>query len=85
MAIKLYECDCLFEEVGEGIGNVKGYVKVSECSVCVAKREADTLAAETKRLADEEAASTKETNKQAAISKLLVLGLTQDEIDSLIG
>jgi hypothetical protein len=40
MSVKLNNCNCLFEEVkNDANTNVKGYVLVSECDECKAKRE----------------------------------------------
>ena len=84
MSIKLLSCDCEFNEIGEGVGNIKGYVLVTECNVCTTKREADNAARLVEEQAKTAADALKETNKQVAITKLLVLGLTQEEIDALI-
>lgn len=37
--MKLYNCDCNFQETGSGTEEVKGYALVTECDVCKAKRE----------------------------------------------
>jgi hypothetical protein len=84
MTTKLLSCDCEFNEVGEGVGNVKGYELVIECNVCKSKREADNAAKLVEEQAKAAADALKEINKQAAITKLLTLGLTQEEINSLL-
>jgi hypothetical protein len=39
--MKLFDCDCDYVESGKGVGSVKGYVLVTECAVCAAKRVND--------------------------------------------
>lgn len=42
MSIKLYNCDCEYEEIQNKVNSgIKGYVKVKECDSCKIKREAD--------------------------------------------
>lgn len=89
MGVRLFEsqgCSCEYEEIGNNVSdsNAKGYTKVVECDDCRTQREAEAAAAEAKRIADEEAAATKEANKESAITKLLALGLSQDEIDAIL-
>jgi len=50
----------------------------------VAQREADAIAYETQRLADEELAAEKDEKRQSAIAKLSGLGLTADEVAALL-
>jgi len=50
----------------------------------IAQREADAIAFETQRLADEEAAAEKDEKRQSAIAKLSGLGLTADEVAALL-
>jgi hypothetical protein len=39
---KLFNCDCEYQEI-LGTGTAKGYVLVSECDACKAKREASAI------------------------------------------
>lgn len=50
----------------------------------IAQREADAIAYEKQRLADEELAAEKATNRQSAIAKLSGLGLSADEVAALL-
>jgi len=50
----------------------------------IAQREADAIAYEKQRLADEEAAAEKDAQRQSAIAKLSGLGLTADEVAALL-
>jgi hypothetical protein len=50
----------------------------------IAQREADAIAYEKQRLADEELAADKANNRQSAIAKLSGLGLSADEVAALL-
>jgi DNA-binding NarL/FixJ family response regulator len=50
----------------------------------IAQREADEIAYKEKRLAYEELAAEKATNRQSAIAKLSGLGLSADEVAALL-
>ena len=54
MSEKIFNCNCLYNEVGEGTGNVKGYELVTECNDCKARREADNAAIAVEKQAQEE-------------------------------
>lgn len=47
MSVKLYSCDCLWDEIGNQVKDspVKGYTLVSECAACSTKRAANAVAA----------------------------------------
>lgn len=51
----------------------------------IAQREQDAIQAEANRIAREEKIAQEEQRKQSAISKLKAIGLTDEEINSLIG
>ena len=51
----------------------------------IAEREAQAAEAEAQRLAEEQAAAEKEAQKQSAKDKLAALGLTESEIQALLG
>ena len=55
MGIKLFNCDCEYKEVGNKVegSSAKGYVLVSECDDCKAKREVDAIKAEERRIEEE--------------------------------
>lgn len=60
--MKLYKCDCDWKETeNKAGGGVKGYILVSECDECKAKREADAFL------------SAKAQRKQEIITELNVL------------
>ena len=84
MSEKKFNCDCLYNEVGEGTGNVKGYELVSECDVCKARREADNAAREAEKQVQEEKELAIAVLRVQARAKLLALGLTEEEIDALL-
>ena len=50
----------------------------------IAQREADAIAYEKQRLADEELAADKAEKRQSAIAKLSGLGLSADEVAALL-
>ena len=50
----------------------------------IAQREADAIEYQKQRLADEELAAEKATNRQSAIAKLSGLGLSADEVAALL-
>jgi hypothetical protein len=83
--MRLHDCLCEFSEVkNEANTDVKGYVLVSECDECKAKREGENekLAIEEQAVAEAEAE--KEIKKASAKAKLLALGLTEEEIEALL-
>jgi hypothetical protein len=86
MSVKLYNCDCLYEEVNNNINDslVKGYTLISECNTCKTIREGQ----EEQRAIEEQAASeaeiAKEEKKASAKIKLLALGLTEEEIEAIL-
>ena len=51
----------------------------------IAEREAQAAEAQAQRLAEEQAAAEKEAQKQSAKDKLAALGLTESEIQALLG
>jgi len=85
MNIKLFSCDCLYKEIGNKVADssAKGYVLVSECDDCKNKREVENE----KRAIEEQVAKEDELlqaqKKESAKIKLLNLGLTKEEIESL--
>jgi predicted DNA binding protein len=81
MAIKLFECDCEYQE--SGTGTAKGYILVSECAKCVAKREADNAARLVKEAEEKVVVDAKAEAKESARAKLVKLGLTDAEIEAL--
>lgn len=50
----------------------------------VAQREADIAAAETQRVAEEQATAAREAAKASALEKLQALGLTADEVATIL-
>lgn len=87
MSIKLYACDCLYEETENNANTeVKGYILVSECDICKAKREAANLAAVEKKAQDDATESAKKAARESFISKLEALGtFTSEEIKAILG
>ena len=65
--IKLYNCDCLFNEAPNSVEDsaVKSYVLVSECSICQAKREADAIESAKQRRRQEIITELNELDKKA--------------------
>ena len=84
MSEKIFNCNCLYNEVGEGTGNVKGYELVTECNDCKARREADNAAIAVEKQAQEEKELVEAVLRVQARAKLLALGLTEAEIDALL-
>ena len=67
------------------IATPEGIVEIDLTAQEIAQREQDAIQAEANRVAIENKKAEELANKQSAISKLKAIGLTDEEINSLLG
>jgi hypothetical protein len=82
--MKLYNCNCDYQETGTG--SAKGYMLISECAECAAKREAENTAILAKEAEEKAVVDAKLAARESSKAKLLAIGtFSQEEIDSILG
>jgi len=86
MTVKLYNCDCLYEEtINNANTNIKGYSIVNECAICKTNREVAYQIIIDKKVQDDVTEVAKKVARESFKQKLLALGtFTQEEIDSIL-
>jgi len=67
------------------INTPEGIIELELTAEEIAQREQDAIQAEQNRIAYEQKIAQEEQRKQSAISKLKAIGLTDEEINSLLG
>lgn len=83
--MKLYDCNCEFaESTNNANSSVKGYILVSECDDCAAKRETENTVRLAKEQEKQVIIEQEAIAKESAKAKLIALGLNDAEIEALI-